>query len=114
MKLITTIKYNEVDFKFISSHYDLHLDGTCLYNKKLCQFKTILGDWNKEKDEWEYDFCQIYELNLKEKIKWKLRQKKFEWMVGYHWTYPKKKDTHFHYRKPKWLYVFLFNLFYKR
>lgn len=115
MKLINTIPYGQTKFKWVSNHYDLHLQGLCTYNGKTCYFQTLEGDWDEEKDEWNESFCEIYKLSLREKWKWFWRQKKFEWMVGYHWTYPfRKQGRFFYYRKPVWLYKYLFRLFYKR
>ena len=38
----------------------------------------------------------------------------FEQMVGYHWSYPQRKNwARFYYRKPVWLSKFLFKLYYK-
>ena len=115
MNLITTIPYNKTNFKFISNHYDLHLEGLCIYEGKTCYFKTLQGDWNEEKDNWDESFCEIYKFSLYEKWNWFWKQKKFEWMIGYHWSYKNgKKDRPFYYRKPVWLYKYLFNLFYKK
>jgi len=114
MKLLTTIPYNTTNFKWVSNHYDIHLDGLCIYNGQTCYFKTIEGNWNDEKDEPDESFCEIYSLSLIEKMKWFWRQKKFESMVGYHWTYPyRKQNLPFYYRKPTWFYKYLFKLFYK-
>lgn len=75
MKIIDTIPYNQTKFKFISSHYNLHLQGLCIYKNEVCYFQTLEGDFNEEKDEWDESFCQIYKLSFKEKIKWLFRQK---------------------------------------
>lgn len=118
MKLINTIPYKETKFKFVSNHYDLHLHGTCTYKGELCEFRTVVGDPIESDDEndfgFEPDFCRIYKLTLRQKIHWLLRQFKFEAMVGYHYSYRNgKRGKHFHYRKPKWVYVLLFKMFYK-
>lgn len=115
MELIATIPYDEVDFKFIINHYDLHLSGICRYNGKTCYFKTIEGEYNYEEDEWNESFCEIYKLTFREKWKYFWIRKKFECMVGYHWTYPQRKmKGAFYYRKPVCIYKYLFNLFYKK
>jgi hypothetical protein len=115
MKLINTIPYNQTQFKFVSNHYDLHLEGLCTYKGETCYFQTLQGNWNEENDEWDQSFCEIYKLSIGEKWKWFWRKKKFEWMVGYHWSYPQRKQgKFFYYRKPTWLYRRLFRLFYKR
>lgn len=51
MKLITTIPYSATNFKWVSNHYDLHLQGLCTYAGETCYFQTLEGDWNEEKDE---------------------------------------------------------------
>lgn len=115
MKLIETIPYNQTKFKFISSHYDLHLRGLCVYNNTICYFSTIVGNYDEILDEWEESFCQIYKLSFKEKAHWLFKKKKFELMVGYHWTYSYRKtgERPFHYRNPKWLYKWLYRLYFK-
>ena len=112
-KKIDKILYEKVDFKWVGSHYDLHLNGTCYYNNEIHEFKTISGEWDDETDNWEDSYCEIYKLTLKEKLKWLYWQKKFEWLVGYHWTDDnRKKGVNFYYRRPKWLYKLLFKLHY--
>lgn len=93
MKKIANIPYSKTDFKFVQNHYDLHLSGTCIYNNKLHIFKTINWDYDDEDDENYNPTCDIYELTLKERIKYCYMQKKFEWMVGYHWSYLNKKKN---------------------
>ena len=114
MKKIAEINYRDVKFKFISNHWDFHLNGTCLYNDELCEFKSKYPDYNEELDEWDEIFVEIYSLTFREKSKWLLRQWRFEKCVGYHWTYKDgKKQGHFYYRNPKWLYQKIFKLYYK-
>ncbi len=113
---IATVPYEELDFVWISNHWDIHLNGLCNYKNNLCEFKTKEGEYDWEKEEYIIPTtCDIYSLSLVEKIKWLSTKKKFELMVGYHWTYPyrKTRERPFHYRKPKWLYKWLFSLFYK-
>jgi len=115
MKYKKTIPYKYVDFKWIENHYDLHRSGLCIFNNRLCYFKTIEGDWNEKGKYWEDSNCEIYSLNIFEKIKWKFIQKKFEAMIGYHWSYPSRKNgNRFYYRKPEWLYKWLFKVYYKK
>lgn len=114
MKKIADIKYDEVNFRFISDHWDVHLTGTCIYNGELCEFKNQYPDYDEELDEWEEMIVEIYQLNLLEKFKWYKKQWLFEKCVGYHWTYGSgKRNRGFYYRKPKWLYKIIFNLYYK-
>ena len=100
---IKTLPYNEVKFKFVSNHYDVHLNGSCLYENSICEF---------ESDE---QWVKIYKLNWIEKLKWIWKQWLFEKCVGYHWSYRNGKiGKGFYYRKPKWLYVWIFNRYYGR
>ena len=110
-KLITILPYEKVQFEWIKNHWDVHLNGTCIYENKLCEFTNELPFWNEEKDEWEDMFVKIYKLSFTEKVRWKWQQWKFEKMIGYHCSYPLLKP--FHYRKPKWFYIKLFNWYYK-
>ena len=105
MNRIVTLPYNEVDFVWISSHYDVHLEGLCKMGNTLFWFKTI----DPEDDNIK---CGIYMLSFWEEMKLRMRKFFFEQMVGYHWSYPQKKNSHFHYRKPEWLYKRLFKLYY--
>lgn len=92
MEKITSIPYSEVDFRFISNHYDIHINGTCIYNGKLCVFKCDIPTYNHETDEYNEIFVNIYRLSFLEKLKWRWKQFKFEQMVGYHWSYPHRKN----------------------
>ena len=113
-KKIATVKENELEFVWVSSHYDIHLNGICKYKGELCEFKGIQPNWNPEKDDWYDTFYEIYKLSFKEKLNWVIRQKKFEIAVGYHWSYPqRKKNVEFKIRKPKWLFNMLFRMYYK-
>lgn len=108
------IPYENVDFKFISSHYDVHLKGTCIYNNELCEFNNEYPEYDENTDDYKDMFVEIYKLNWISKIKWYWKQWLFEQCVGYHWSYPfRKYGFSFYYRKPKWLYVKLFNWYYK-
>ena len=110
MRLIATIPYDDVKFIWVNNHYDVHLSGLCKMGNTLFYFKTIdyYGD-----DDLDLK-CEIYMLSFLEEMKWRLRKFLFEQMVGYHWSYDKKTSKpRFYYRKPQWLYVMLFNLYYK-
>ncbi len=110
MKLIATLPYNEINFVWVSNHYDVHISGLCKMGNTLFYFKTINYESYFENDK--ELMCEVYMLSTTEEIKWKLRKFFFEQMVGYHWSYPKRKNNHFHYRKPEWLYKRLFWLYY--
>ena len=75
------INYDDVDFVWVSDHYDIHLRGLCRHNGELCEFET---DWESEKVE-------IKPLSVPQKLRWLLSKKLFEWFVGYHWTYKNGK-----------------------
>lgn len=113
MRKINTILYSQVKFIWVSNHHDLHLDGICDYKNKIHRFKTIWPDWIEETEEWGEAYCKIYRLNSIEKLTWLYDKRKFELMVGYHWTNSyRKKDPLFYYRKPKKLYEWLFKKYY--
>ena len=113
-ELIKTLPYSEVNFRWVSNHYDIHLDGSCIYNGELCQFKTEYPEFDEEKDEWKDAMTEIYKLNWLGKLKWMCKQWLFEKCVGYHWSYGNGncKRQSFYYRKPQWLYKKLFNWYY--
>ena len=107
--LIKTLPYEKIDFRWINKHYDVHLNGSCMFNGSLHEFEN---DYPEENEEM---FVRIYKLDWLSKLKWYWKQFKFEKCVGYHWTYNKgKRNKGFYYRKPKWLFVRLFNWYYKK
>tara|TARA_Y100000310_G_scaffold331295_1_gene404595 strand:- start:143 stop:493 length:351 start_codon:yes stop_codon:yes gene_type:complete len=106
-------KYEEVDFLWISSHWDIHLKGLCKERGKLCRFETddeLLGYEENDKQT----NVRIYDLSFLEKIKWIFNKKTFEWFVGYHWTYPyREKETRkFGSRRPNWFWHLTFLFYY--
>ena len=107
-KLIATIPYEEVKFKYVSNHWDVHLKGTCIYNNQVCEFE------NDYPTDDEPMLVRIYEVDVIKKLNNIKKQFMFERCVGYHWSYPNRKNTSFHYRKPKWLYKLLFKMYYTR
>jgi hypothetical protein len=113
MELITTIPYEEVDFNFITNHYDVHFHGTCIYKGDLCAFYTH-REYSDESDE-IIEIVSIYKLTFIEKLRWELKQMLFEICIGTHWSYvngtPKGK---YHERNPKWLYTLLFKIYYRK
>lgn len=99
---------NQVEYRFISSYYDLPLKGICYHLGVLYEFQRV------QMEEYFDDYLELYSLNLFEKTKWILRQWWFETCVGYHWSwYPKNRSKGFYYRKPQWLYKLLMKLYYK-
>jgi hypothetical protein len=79
------MRYEDVKFRFITNHYDVHLSGTCSYNGRIARFKNLDPYADKM-------WCQITELNFVERTKERLRQLWFEICVGKHWTYPDRKN----------------------
>ena len=67
-ELIKTLPYNEVKFRWISNHYDVHLNGTCMYNGDLCEFENKYPGYNEETDDCEEMFVKIYKLDLISKL----------------------------------------------
>lgn len=113
-KLIKILPYEEVKFKWVSNHWDVHLNGTCIYNGELCEFENKYPEYDEETDEWEEMRVKIYQLDFLSKLKWIKQQWAFEKCVGYHWSYiDGKRGAGFHYRKPEWLYKKIFNWFYQ-
>jgi hypothetical protein len=113
MELITTIPYEEVEFNFITNHYDVHLHGTCIYKGDLCEFYTH-EHYSYEEDKM-IETVSIYKLTFLEKMRWELKQMLFELCVGNHWSYVNGKPKgHYHERKPKWLYSLLFQIYYRK
>ena len=111
--VIKVIPYDEVNFKWISNHWDVHLSGTCIYNGELCEFENSYPMYNEDTDEYEEMLVKIYKLDLLSKLAWMKRQWGFEKCVGYHWTYINGARSYgFKYRKPEWFYKRLLNWYY--
>jgi hypothetical protein len=102
---IAEVPYNDMKFKWVCSHYDIHLHGTCYYNNEICEFIV---------DDDLEGIYKIYKLNRKGKIKWWLKQKKFELMVGDHWTYKDGERIGIFYydKRPRWLRTLLSRIYY--
>jgi hypothetical protein len=107
MKKIATIPYDDVEFVWVSNHYDVHLSGLCKMGNTLFWFQTrILDDYDNIE-------CDIYMLSFWEEMKLRFRKFSFERMVGFHWSYPQRKEwAQFYYKKPIWLNKLLFKLYY--
>lgn len=106
MKQIATLPYDEVNFVWVTKHWDVHLSGLCKMSNTLFWFETRILD--------DYDniVCDIFMLSFWEEVRLRLRKFFFEQMVGNHWSYDKKNKNNFYYRKPKWLSKLLFSLYY--
>ena len=80
MKYQEKLKYSDMEFVRVQSHYDIHLRGLCRYGKRM----TLHSFETNE----ETETCTIYHLGFFKKLKWLCKKKLFELCVGYHWTYP--------------------------
>lgn len=98
------IPYNDLNIVWVSNFYDYPLEGICRPNGELMKF-TVDDD----------DYMYFVEpLTGWQKFKWLFNMKMFELCVGKHWSYKdNKRQTFFYYRKPEWLFRFLFKLYYK-
>ena len=104
-ELIDVLPHNQLEFRWVSDHWDVHLNGTCIYDGSLCEFKKFD----------DILFYKIYKLGLLSKLKWYWKQWLFELCVGYHWSYSDDKGrTSFLFRKPTWLYTMLLKLYYSK
>lgn len=110
---IAILPYDEVDFKFVSDHYDVHINGTCIYDNKICEFEVM---YIHISDDEEGHAIKIYSLDFKEKLKWLWTQWLFELCIGHHWTYKNGKSPSggSFIRGPKWLYHKLHSWYYLR
>lgn len=79
MKYLKTIPSSELKSYWVSSYYDVPLDGLCNYDGFLCYYKL---------EDWEADLLtyEIYLLSFTEEIKWYLKKWLFELLVGSHWS----------------------------
>ena len=102
------IPYDDVNFVWVTSHYDIHWEGMCRYNGKLCKFRTHDNtDYTKQEEACPYcsqedppesDWklcncgpyndltCEITPLTFKEKCQWLSNMWLFEGLVGKHWS----------------------------
>lgn len=102
--LLEVISYGDAEWVWVSDHYDIHLKGLLRYEGRLCRFET-----NYETAE-----VSIYSLRPDEKVRWLISKKLFEWCVGYHWTYPERKQgVHCYVRWPRWFWKLVFRYYYK-
>lgn len=84
------VPYDQVEWVWISNHYDIHLDGLCRFEGELSRFET----WESDSDN---PVCRIFRLSALQKVSWLLQKKLFEICIGRHWTYPdRKQGARFH------------------
>lgn len=102
------IPYEQMNFVWETDRYDFPLSGLCRLNNKLCRFKIL--NWEKETPDYK-----VYNLSFPEKLYWLWKKKVFEICIGRHCTYPDKEDgIHFYYKKPKWIWKIIFNIYFHR
>lgn len=118
--------YADIDFVWVSNHWDFHRGGLCRHNGELAEFSCIdeipEEGWGTCGDDCdgcplcEYVIvCQIKPLSWMQQRKWLARKWLFEFCVGHHWTYPQRRNgERFKSRKPRWLGALLFSLYYKK
>lgn len=109
---MNTLDYEDMDFVYITNHYDVHLEGLCRYNGELHKFKISPALSDKEFYEDEIVRYDVSSLTILEKIKAIYKKKMFEWCVGYHWSYPRKPGTTFKIKRPKWFWNRVFNVYF--
>jgi len=104
-RFVRSVPYKSVDFIWVCSHYDLHLNGICNDDGELREFKT----------DYDTGIVSLYSLTMRQKIKWKLNQWMFELCVGKHWTYPDRGNcVQFYYKWPQWFWKLVFRAYYSR
>lgn len=93
----------ELDIVFVQRFYDIPLSGLCRYNGKIERFET---DYDTEEST-------IHFLTPLQRAKELFNKKMFEICVGTHQTYKEGKRHHyFYWRKPTFLHVALYKLYY--
>jgi hypothetical protein len=73
---------NDVKYRWVTSYYDMPLQGTCYYEDKLWRFQR--SNKTDNMDEYYSEILELYPLTILEQLKWKLKQKWFEICVGEH------------------------------
>jgi hypothetical protein len=107
MKVIEKNTKDIGEIVFVSTYYDGPLEGLTKYKGQLCKFTCV-------EDDDQYFYYDLYSLTAWEKIKELWKKKKFELCIGYHWSYKNgKRLSEFHFRKPQWLYKWLFRMYFK-
>lgn len=103
------VDYYKCNFVFVSSHYDIHLHGTCMHEGKLWEFTTHDNtDYRRMQsacpscsgnddadctcESFSEVVCVLTPLTFLQRLRWKFRQKMFEICVGYHWSYPHRAN----------------------
>ena len=81
MKLVATINYNDVKFKWIEDHYDIDLIGLCYYKEKTHYFKTNDDDYFHDR---EIIHVNIYSLgNYSRNTRWSWYRKNMRFLTTF-------------------------------
>jgi len=107
---VIRVKYENVNYFFVTNHYDIHLSGLAKMNGKLYYFKIPKG-YSWDKLLYKLPKMHLYPLSLKEKILFLTMKRMFEFCVSKSWSYPVK--TQEPNNRPHWFQKILFNLYYK-
>jgi len=111
---VIQLPYDKVDFIWVKSHYDVHLEGLCRVNNKIHRFKIASEfGYDEDLDDYVLPIMNVYKLSKVDKIKWLFRKWLFEVCVGKHFTYPDRKNgVRFYTKSPKWFWNKVFRLYY--
>jgi hypothetical protein len=105
MKPTYRIPYKNMQWVWISDHYDVHLAGLCRVKGELMRFEMPKDLMDRDK----LPKVPVFRLSWLEKIHWLKKKCLFEWCIGYHWTYP----LYFYKpRKPRWFWKIVFAIYY--
>jgi len=98
------IPYNDLNIVWVSNYYDYPIEGICRQKGELMKFTVDDNDY----------LYNLESLTPWQKFKWLFNKKMFEICVGYHWSYQNNaRQSFFYYRKPEWLFRFLFKAYFK-
>ena len=90
---------------YVYNYYDHPLGGYAIINNTWYSFKV----------EYESNWAELTKLTLLQKINAWRRATTFGIMVGWHWHYKNgQRRVQFSIRRPKFLYMILFNLYYSK
>lgn len=109
------VAYNAMDFVWVRSHYDIHLEGLCCYNGRVCKFQLASGGKWVNDGGYMPPVYKVSDMGVVEKIAALFEKKMFEIIVGYHWTYPhRKRGVVYSMKRPYWFWKIMTNIYYRR
>jgi hypothetical protein len=122
--MLIAIPYKDVDFVWVSNHWDFHREGICRYNGELAQFSCTevypegygsCGEDCEGCPQCDYEICcWIMPLTWRQKLRWIWMKKLFEICVGYHWAYPQRREgVMYGARRPRRFWGFVSWLYYR-